>query len=775
MAKRSRMRKIAFVGDYVPRQCGIATFTHDLREAIVSQYQPLEGPVVPVDDVPGGYVYPPEVRFQIEEQDLDSYRRAADFLNFSNTDVVCIQHEFGIFGGREGSHILALVRDLRMPVVTTLHTILREPNSDQRRVLEQLCGLSERVVVMSEKGKAFLKEIYGVQEEKIDLIPHGIPDMPFVDPNFYKDQFGVEGKYVALTFGLLSPNKGIEYALQAIPKIIERFPNFVYIVLGATHPNLLREQGEAYRLSLERLTRELGIEKHVIFYNRFVDLEELTEFIGAADIYITPYLNVAQITSGTLAYSFGCGKAVVSTPYWHAQELLADGCGILVPFRDSDAIAEAVCELLQDEVKRHSMRKRAYMLGREMIWSNVAHLYMESFQRARAERSHLPFKPLVMRTQDEQPIALPRIRLDHLHTLTDSTGIIQHAKYNVPNLQEGYCTDDNARALLLAVLLEELGIQTGGERQLTALYASFLNNAFDRKEKAVRNFLSYDRRWLEEKGSEDCLGRFIWALGACVGRSRRRLLQAWAAELFEQCLPLSLETSAPRAWAFTLLGIHEYLRRLSGDRLANQVREELAQRLVSLYEKNASDSWPWFENTVTYANARLSHALILSGRWMGFQRALEIGLHTLEWLSEIQTAEQGHFRPIGSNGFYRRGHEPARYDQQPIEAQAHLSAAIEAYRTTGEEKWLAEARKAFAWYLGSNDLGLPLYDATTGGCFDGLHEDRVNQNQGAESTLAWLLSLCEMKLLENALASFKDPRSAGAPAETSSAGARGDL
>src|SRR5215216_1987583 len=378
MASNIEVRKIAFLADYLPRKCGIATFTFDLRNAVARQHSDVECIVVPVDDIEGGYDYPPEVRFEIQEQEIASYRRAADFLNFANVDVVCLQHEFGIFGGPAGGHVLAMMRDLRVPVVSTLHTVLQSPNEDQLRVMQKLCELSSRVVVMSERSRKFLVDLYKVPEDKIDLILHGIPDMPFVDSNFFKDQFNVEGKFVALTFGLLSPNKGIEVVLNAMPKIIEQSPDFVYIILGATHPHLVRDQGETYRLSLERLAQRLNIKKHVIFYNRFVELRELTEFIGAADIYITPYLNPAQAVSGTLAYTVGAGKAVISTPYWHAEEMLDEERGALVPFRDPTALAEQVIDLLDNEAKRHSMRKRAYLYGREMVWPRVARRYMET-------------------------------------------------------------------------------------------------------------------------------------------------------------------------------------------------------------------------------------------------------------------------------------------------------------------------------------------------------------------------------------------------------------
>ena len=750
------IRKVAFIGDYLPRKCGIATFTHDLCRGIATQFPETECIVVPVNDVQQGYEYPAEVRFEILEQEIDSYRRAADFLNFANVDAVALQHEYGIFGGAAGSHILKLLRDLRVPVVTTLHTILERPNSDQERVLQQLVELSARLVTMTERGRNLLLNVYGLPAQKIDLIPHGIPDLPFVDPNFFKDQFGVEGKLVALTFGLLSPNKGIEYMLHALPAILRRYPNFMYIILGATHPNLLREQGETYRLSLERLAQDLGIKKHVIFYNRFVELSDLAEFIGAADVYITPYLNPNQITSGSLAYSFGCGKAVVSTPYWHAEELLADGRGVLVPFRDSEAIAREIIALLEDEPRRHAMRKRAYLMGREMTWSQVSHQYMESFRQARHSRVDVRAKSLAVRTLEEEPLQLPKLKLDHLMRMTDSTGIVQHAIYSIPNFHEGYCLDDNARALVLTVLLEELGLDTPEVQRIAITYAAFLNFAFDSVNMRFRNFLGFDRHWLDEVGSDDSIGRATWALGTCVGRSKRRHFQFWGGQLFERAIAVVEQSTSPRAWAFAVIGIHDYFRRLSGDRLVNQIRDALTARLIELFENTATGQWPWFETKAAYDNAKLSHALLLSGRWADSARAMEIGLRTLRWLADEQRAPSGHFRPIGCNGFYAWGGPPAAFDQQPLEAQAMVSASIEAYRATNDPYWLNQAHIAFDWFLGRNDLGLPLYDSHSGGCRDGLHADRVNQNQGAESTLAFLLALAEMQLLENSLATFRE-------------------
>jgi glycosyltransferase involved in cell wall biosynthesis len=749
--------KIAFLGDYLPRKCGIATFTTDLRCAVAAEFPAMQCLVVPVNDLAGGYDYPAEVRFEIAEQDLPSYLRAADFLNITDVDVICVQHEFGIFGGPAGSHVLALLRELRMPIVTTLHTILREPNAEQRRVMRDLTRLSTRLVSMTERGRELLREVYRAPAAKIDLIPHGIPDMPFADPNYFKDEFGVAGKQVLLTFGLLSPNKGIEYALRALPDLLREFPNAVYIVLGQTHPNLLRDEGEAYRLSLERLAKDLGVQKHVVFFNRFVELEELMRFIGAADIYLTPYLTESQITSGTLAYAFGAGNAVVSTPYWHAAELLTAERGKLVPFRDASAIAGAVRELLHDEPLRHTMRKNAYRLGRDMVWSRVAQLYVKSFEQARQDHSFVGRKSSPIKTLDEQPGQLPEMKLDHLFRMSDSTGIFQHASFTVPNFAEGYCMDDNARALVLALMLQQLGQGSPRIHAQAATYAAFLNHAFDLPSRRFRNFMSFDRRWLEEVGSEDCQGHALWALGLCVAQAGQGSFQMLAAQLFEQALPVAAEFTSPRAWAFTLIGIDEYLRRLSGDRRANQIRESLTAKLMQRYADAATEEWHWFEEMVSYTNAKLPHALILSGRCVNDATMLETGLKALRWLVKVQTSDAGSFRPIGSNGFYRRGQERALFDQQPIEAQATVSACIEAYHATGDMFWVAEARRAFEWFLGRNDLGLALYDASTGGCRDGLHVDRVSQNQGAESTLAFLLALAEMQALQNTLTSFKEP------------------
>ena len=758
-AKPSLPSRIAVIGNYLPRQCGIATFTTDLCEAISAEYGAARLLALPVNDTQEGYDYPARVRWSLSQDDAQSYQEAAEFLNFNNIDMVCLQHEYGIFGGPAGSHILELLRGLKMPVVTTLHTVLREPNPDQLRVMEEIAELSDRLIVMSQLSSQILQEVFRIPGGKIDMVPHGVPDLPFLDPNFYKDRFKVEGKAVLLTFGLLSPNKGIENVIQALPQILSRHKNVVYIVAGATHPHVLRREGDKYRASLQALAKEVGVEAQVIFHNRFVAPEEMVEFIGAADIYITPYRHEAQVVSGTLAYALGAGKAIISTPYWHAIELLDDRRGALVPFENPGAIAKKTIELLDTPAIRHAMRKRAYVFARDTVWKKVAQGYMESFSRVRSDRMEAPRVQYSARTVRKSLNQLPALKLDHLRRLTDDTGMLQHAIFTVPNLGEGYTTDDNARALILAVLLEQVDkkrLETAGlasedsvRADSSGRYLSFLEHAFNSAKGRFRNFLGYDRRWSEAEGSEDSHGRALWALGTVLGRSCDQGLRSAAGRLFEFSLPVVVEFRSPRAWAYATLGIQEYLDSYAGDRDAQKVRSVLAHRLLEMYQLIRRPDWKWFENVVAYGNARLSQALLLVGSASADDGRVFAGLESLDWLTETQRDEtNGHFVPIGSQGFYRQGGEKARFDQQPIEAAGSVSACLQAYRVTGDGRWRDRAWSAFNWFLGDNDLQVPLYDSVTGGCRDGLHPDRANENQGAESTLSFLMALLEMRALQ---------------------------
>jgi glycosyltransferase involved in cell wall biosynthesis len=746
LAATESIRRIALLGNHLPRQCGIATFTTDLAEALAGARPKTDCFVLAVNDAGRRYAYPPRVQFEITEPDLISYRRAADFLNVSGVDVLSLQHEYGIFGGKAGSHVLTLLRELRMPIVTTLHTILEAPNDRQRRVMDELAELSSRLVVMTAEGAALLHEIHRVPRERIDLIPHGIPSLPEGDR---KHQLGVAGKSVLLTFGLLSPDKGIEHVIDALPAILERHPETVYIVLGATHPHVRERAGEIYRLGLMARAARLGVEASVIFHDRFVSNSELTEFLAAADIYVTPYLNMEQSTSGTLAYAVGSGRAVISTPYRHARELLADGRGILVPRADAAAIAREVNDLLGDDAKRERLGQRAAARGVAQLWPSVARAYLASFERAYADHKQQDRA----RHQAQTPVArvaeLPEINFEHLRLLTDDTGILQHADFTVPSYEEGYCLDDNARALLLMALAEDSGTDDPRlVRTLASRYLAFVSHAFEPKSRRFRNFMSYTRRWEDGVGSDDCHGRAIWALGTVVGRSSDPGRQSLAGWLFQAGLPAVLELSSPRSWAYALLGIAEYLRAFWGVSQVQAVQATLASRLLELFRRSSSYDWPWFEDRLTYCNARLPQALLATSEWVGDKEMQDVGVRALDWLIELQTTNDDYFAPIGSNGFYVRGATQARFDQQPVEAASTVSACLDARRITGDARWLLHARRAFDWFLGQNELQRPIYDPATGACHDGLHSDRVNANQGAESTLSFLLALFEMRSID---------------------------
>jgi glycosyltransferase involved in cell wall biosynthesis len=743
------IESVAVIGNYLPRQCGIATFTTDLVEGLSAEAPDIYCWAAAMNDKTEGYPYPEKVRFEINQNKLTDYSVASQFLNISHTDIVCVQHEYGLFGGPAGSHLLKLLGDLRMPVVTTLHTILKDPAPEYRDVMRRLSDLSDKLVVMSRKAADFLKDIYAVPEEKIAFIHHGIPDTPFIDSSFNKDKFGVEGKKVLLTFGLLSPNKGIENVLQALPAVIKKHPNVVYIILGATHPHILKLHGDAYRIMLQQLVRKLDIGEHVIFQNRFVELKELCEFLGIADIYVTPYLEEAQIASGTLAYAMGTGKAVISTPYWYATEMLAEGRGRIVPFRNPDAIAEQIIGLLDNDVARHAMRKKAYMFSRDAVWKEVSRKYLQVFSEVRQNRARNPH-PRHSYVENMKAITnfeLPEIKLDHLKAVTDDTGILQHANYTIPDRTHGYCTDDNARALLVAAMGQKYLPTNGlGLDFLSGHYLGFLLYAYNEKNGRFRNFMTYSRRWMEEIGSEDAHGRALWCLGKAVAFLQNPGHLAMSTTLFNKALRAVENFRSPRAIAFSLVGMHAYLHKFSGDSDVRRIQEIFADRLFDQFKNNATDDWLWLENALNYANGKLPHALLLSGHRMQRNDMIDMGLNSLTWLLAIQI-EDNHFVPIGSNGWYEKGGPRARFDQQPVEANAMVEACVEAFYVTRDKSWFDHAVMCFNWFLGHNDLNMPLYDPKTGGCRDGLMADGINQNEGAESSLAWLLSLMTLQNL----------------------------
>lgn len=737
---------IVFIGNYLPRKCGIATFTTDLLESIKQVTPATDCWAIAMNDTQEGYEYPDQVKFEINQNQLSDYKLASEFLNMNRIELVSLQHEYGIFGGPSGRNIIRLINALKMPVITTLHTVLNNPNQDQMDVLIKIADISDRLIVMSYKAFDILENVYGISKNKISFIHHGTPDNPFTDPNYYKDHFGLEGKKIILTFGLLSKNKGVEYVISAIPEIIEKHPNVVYIILGETHPHVLKNEGESYRLSLQQLANKLGISDNIIFQDRFVDINELNQFLGMADIYVTPYLDEEQIISGTLIYAMGSGKAVLSTPYWYAEEMLNDGRGIIIPFKDSKAITDKVNYLLENEIEYHAIRKRAYMHCRNAIWKEVAQSYLKIFSEVKNEREHNPRSISLLKKSSLTSTAfqLPEINLNHLATLTDDTGILQHAHYTIPNRVFGYCTDDNARALICTSMGSKFSqLDESIITRLTTTYLSFLQFAYNEKNGKFKNFMDYDRKWKEEVGSDDSNGRTIWGLGVAVANCENPGHFAMATNLFDLALKLVESLISPRAIAFSLVGIHEYLRKFSGNREVKRIRETLANKLLTQFKNNYSPDWPWLEDVITYANGKLPQALLLSGQWIQNNEMIEIGLKSLEWLLNIQT-KNDHFVPIGNNGWFIRGREMARFDQQPIEAQSMIDALIEAYYITKDKKWIDKALMCFKWFLSDNDLQVPLYDSATGGCRDGLMPNGVNQNEGAESTLACLLSLISL-------------------------------
>lgn len=744
-----KTKKIAVIGNYYPRQCGIATFTTDLCDALSKHIPDADENLIAVamDDIPEGYAYPERVKFQIRAHLQPDYVRAAEFINFHKFDVAILQHEFGIYGGKNGAHVMRLIQNLRMPIITVLHTVLNKPSAGQRIIIQELAKHSEFLVVMAHHAKTLLQDVYEIDENKIVFIPHGIPDVPFKRADSLRKKLGIEDKKILLTFGLLSPGKGLETMLDAMPGIIAEHPEALYLILGKTHPHIIGEAGDSYRQALYQQVRRLKIDKHVLFENSFVDLDTLTQYIRSADIYVTPYVSEDQIVSGTLAYAVGIGAVTVSTPYWYAKELLADGRGRLVPFADSEALTREINHLLSHTDVALVMRKKGYQHGRSMIWSKVAEDYIEHAVQAMKRTIDRPIFQYAERPDVRIIKELPDFNLQHMQVMTDDTGILQHAKYSIPDRTHGYCVDDNARALIVASqyywLRKEKSVIP-----LIQTYLSFLLYSFNPENGRFRNFMSYDRRWLEEVGSEDSHGRSLWGLGIAIQYAPNDAIRDMAVSLFLGGLKAVETFTSPRAWAFASVGLHAYLSRFGGDANARRVRTQLSEKLVALFKNGSMDDWQWCEDVVTYANAKLPHALILAGQWIPDAKMYKKGIDVLRWLLDIQTADDGHLSIIGNANWCKKedkkGDKTPTFDQQPLEAMSLIDACAEAYRATGDMKWLEEGQRCLGWFMGRNDLNKQICVLNTGGCCDGLEATGVNANQGAESTLSWLISLLTM-------------------------------
>ena len=732
---KSIAKKVVFISSFPPRKCGIATFTSDLitstAAAAKGEFEPLVVAMRSAD-----HKYDDPVKFEIRQNVKSDYICAADYINFSHVDVVSIQHEFGLFGGEAGTYLNLLLDRLKAPVITTLHTVLDDPDPDYYKSLVNVCKASYRVVTMNERGVDMLHEIYGIPSGKIKLIAHGIPDLPFVDSNYYKHKFGLEDRKTILTFGLLNQNKGIERMLQAMPAIIETEPSVIYIVLGMTHPNVLKNEGESYRFSLQQMVKDLNLQEHVIFHNRFVDDKELHNFLCATDIYVTPYRSVKQLTSGTLSFAVGTGKAVVSTPYWAAEELLADGRGKLVDFDDSKQVARAITELVRGESLFYSLRRQAYEYGRSRTWPHIGQAYWKLFHSKRLP-PRIPTKTRLSVAETMSNIEVPEPSLDHLKKLTDSTGLYQHAKFTIPNRAFGYCTDDNARAVI-AMIKYYCQYPQSDALKLLDTYLSFTIYS-QNDEGLVRNFMDFDRTWCEKEPAHDAFGRVLWAFGTVMAKPPTPYYLSIAKDCFDKSVK-HVQRQLPRGMAYAILGMSDYLEKFPGASDIKRQLELAADGLVAQYEEGKYSDWQWFEDALSYDNAVLPHALFVAGLTFDNKKYLKTAKNTCEFLLK-HTFKGDHFSFVGCKGWYERGGSRADFDQQPIEAASMVLMLRAAYDATRDERFLTLQRKAFDWFLGRNDLRVPIYDFRTKGCNDGLTPDGVNTNQGAESTLSFLLSL----------------------------------
>ncbi|WP_174278778.1 glycosyltransferase family 4 protein [Sphingomonas bacterium] len=752
-AAAGTIRRLALIGNFLPRQCGLATFTTDVFNAMRDRFPDVAVDVYAMDDKPGAHAYPPEVTCAIPEQDLSAYVDAARAIEANGADAIWLQHEYGIYGGVAGDHILQLLDRTTAPLIVTLHTILEQPNPDQRRVMEGLLRRAARVVVMAERGREILTRIYGANPRQLVLIPHGVPDRALVEPDTMKGRFGWAGRQVVLTFGLLSPGKGIETVIEGLPAVVAEHPDLLYVVLGATHPHLLAREGEAYRDRLKALAVERGVGDHVAFVDEFVLYDRLIDYLQAADVYCTPYKNAQQITSGTLSYAVGMGKAVVSTPYVHATEILADDHGVLVPFGDVDGFSRAIAGLLSDPAARRALEQRVYARGRTMIWSRLAEAMLAATGDGIAARP----RRLAPRPAPQPPLSPD---LAAVERMSDSTGMLQHSIYSVPDRRHGYCIDDNARALMLMNALPNVDEVT--RDKWTTIYASFIQYAWNPDVRRYRNFMRFDRSWCEEVGSEDSNGRALWALAVTARDARDAKHRDWAVMMFDATASLALELQSLRAQAFAMLGAAAMLEARPGHELALLLLRALPDTHLALLAEARRPEWQWFEIVLAYDNARLPHALIAAGRALGRQDLVDCGLSTLAWICDKQTSPEGRFRAVGTESFGRPYAEPLKYDQQPLEAQATVEACVEAFRASRDPKWLREAERAYRWFLGANDLDLPLASRDDGGCFDGLMPTGLNRNQGAESILALQLASCAISGLGQLPSSVAGPVTAAA-------------
>lgn len=730
--------KVAFVSTYPPRECGIATFTGNLVSALVRQPWPrVEVMVTAVRSPVDNHPYAPPVEFVIRQEHQADYVEAARRINYSGADLCVVEHEYGIYGGGHGVYILSFLHHLEVPCFVTLHTVLDTPSYGERTVVRRLAEKARRLTVMSRRAEEFLATVYGVPRDKVVFIPHGVPDINVRHGPRWKRELNLEGRTVLLTFGLLSRNKGIETVLQALSPVVERHPDLLYIVLGQTHPMVRRVSGEEYRHFLIRTVEEFGLKDHVLFLDQFVTERQLVRYLAATDIYLTPYLNRRQITSGTLSYAIGAGAAVISTPYWYAEEMLADGRGVLFGFNDHKALSSILLELLDRPERLARLRRRAYRYGRRMVWSRVGWMYADLFLRELRGGASKVRTVTVTRPGGISPAEMPALDLEHVRRLTDDTGIVQHARHHIPYLKDGYCTDDNARGLVMALMAWRQE-RSAEALRLLEVYLRFLMY-MQREDGKFHNFLSFDRRFLDEEGTEDAFGRAFWALGELVKTPPSESLLELGRTMFERSLPAAATLRSPRAMAYASLGLVRYLSRHSDHEPCLALLARHTERLLELYRTASDASWRWFEPVVAYDNAVLPMALMEAWSVLRKEELRAAAFDTLAFLESFKF-RNGYLDVVGSQGWYPKGGAPAQAAQQPVNAMSLVLCYRTAYALTGETRFLDRMHLCYRWFLGENFLRMPLYDFETKGCNDGLETDHVNRNQGAESTLAFLIA-----------------------------------
>lgn len=724
--------KLAYIGSYPPRECGIGTFTENLVKSVNNCCNTSEGIVIALSDHEQDYAYPKEVKLVIHQEEQADYLEAANFINLSGSDVCVLEHEFGIYGGQSGVYILPLLHRLQIPLIVTLHTILETPSYNEKAILKEICKMASKVVVMSRKAVLFLTSIYDLAPEKIEIIEHGVPEIYF-DPIKTKKEFKFESKKVLLTFGFIGRNKGIETVIKALPKAIETHPEIVYMVLGKTHPNVLRHSGEEYRTYLQLLVKNLKLSNHVLFLNEFIDEEGLFKYLSACDIYITPYVNEAQITSGTLSYAMGAGCAVISTPYWHAQELLEDGKGKLFDFKNSDQLSDILIDLLDNPSELSDLQNKASQYGATITWPKTG----EKYALVAKNILNLPPQAVVKKETIVDPLLLPPFSLAHIKRLTDDTGIIQHAKFGIPNLKEGYCLDDNARALLMVTMAYKQ------KKEATALeympvYLSYIHY-MQNEDGSFRNFLSFNRNFLDDVGSEDSFGRTIWALGYLLGNAPNDAYYQTGKMVFFNAVQHFKRLHSIRSIANTMIGISYYLKTNPSDDDMTERLRTLAEILVKHYDDNQSENWHWFEPLLAYDNGMLPLALLHAAQVLNDSRITDVAMITMNFITE-HTMIDGYLSVIGNREWYVKDGERSMFAQQPIDALAMVLMYHQAFLLTKDKEYLNQLFISFMWFLGENDLRMSLYDFETKGCCDGFENYGVNRNQGAESTLAYLIS-----------------------------------